>query len=129
MITYQWTSAFVAIAVAVAIIWLVRRSRLHPAFAAWWVFVAVAVAAVGMFPTSVDWLAAKLGVSYSPTLVGLIGVAVLLIKILKTDIERTKEQHKVRILAQKVAMLEALAKQGSPDHAEDETSAEDKAEP
>ena len=113
MIAYQWISAVVTIVVAVVIIWLVRRSRLHPALATWWVLVAIAVAAVGMFPEAVDWVAARLGVGYSPTLVGLIGVAVLLIKILKTDIERTKEQHKVRILAQKVALLEAEQRAGA----------------
>jgi hypothetical protein len=113
VIAYQWISAVVTIVVAVVIIWLVRRSRLHPALATWWVLVAIAVAAVGMCPEAVDWVAARLGVGYSPTLVGLIGVAVLLIKILKTDIERTKEQHKVRILAQKVALLEAEQRAGA----------------
>jgi len=107
VIAYQWTSAVVTILVAAVIIWLVRRNRLHPALATWWVLVAIAVVAVGIFPQAVDRVAARLGVGYSPTLVGLIGVAVLLIKILKTDIERTKEQHKIRVLAQKVALLEA----------------------
>lgn len=107
MIAYQWTSAVITIVVAVVVIWLVRHSRLHPALATWWVLVATAVAGVGMFPEVVDWIATKLGVSYPPTLAGLVAIAVLLIKILKTDIERTKEQHKVRVLAQKVALLEA----------------------
>lgn len=125
MVAYQWTSAGIAVLLAVAIVWLVRRSRLHPALACWWVIVAVAVAGVGIFPKAVDWVAMRLGVGYPPTLAGLVGVAVLLLKVLKTDIERTKDRHKLRLLAQRVAILEAELESSSAHRAESRVSDKD----
>lgn len=125
MIPYQWTSAIIAITLAGAIIWLVRYNQLHPRNATWWLLVALVVAVVGIVPGFVDYLARELGVHYPPTLAVLAGMAVILIKLLKTDIERSREQQQIRILAQKVAVLEeevrdarARRGQGSADRSE-----------
>lgn len=107
MISYQWTSAVLAIVIAVAIIGLVRYNHLHARNAAWWLFLAVLIAFVGFAPGVVDSIARILGVNYPPTLVVLVGMAILLLKLLKTDIERSREQRQMRALAQKVAILEA----------------------
>lgn len=107
MIPYYWTSAVIAITIAGAIIWLVRHNRLHPRNAVWWMCVAIVIAAVGLAPAFVDFIASELGVHYPPILAILGGMAVILIKMLRVDIERSKEQQQMRILAQKVAVLEA----------------------
>lgn len=107
MIPYQWTSAGIAITIAVAIVWLVRHNHVHARNAIWWIFLGVMIAFVGIAPGAVDSIAAMLGIHYPPTLVILVGMAILLLKLLKTDIERSKEQQQMRIVAQKIAVLEA----------------------
>lgn len=106
MISYQWTSAAIAIAIAATIVWLVRHNHMHARNTMWWFVVAAAVALVGSIPGLVDWIGLKLGVNYPPTLVVLVGLGVVIYKLLKTDIERSKQQQQIRILAQKVAVLE-----------------------
>ena len=107
MIPYQWTSAFIAILIAGIIVWLVRHNQLHPRNATWWMCVALVIAVAGLVPGFVDFVALELGIHYPPILAVLGGIAVILIKLLRTDIERSKEQQQMRILAQKVAILEA----------------------
>lgn len=107
MISHQVTSAVIAIALAGAIIWLVRHNRLHARNATWWILLAGVIAITGTVPGLVDSVAATLGIHYSPILAVLIGMAIVLLKLLNTDIERSKEQQQIRILAQKVALLEA----------------------
>ncbi|MDN5882523.1 MAG: DUF2304 domain-containing protein [Nitrosospira sp.] len=107
MTAQHWTSAAIAIAVAAIIVWLVRHDRIHPRIAGWWVLVACAIVVIGVFPGSFDWLAHKLGVDYSPTLTGILAMAAVLIKMVSTDISRSKDKQKLRVLAQRTALLEA----------------------
>lgn len=107
MIAYQWTSAILAIVITVTILSLIRYNHLNPRIALWWAVLAPVIAVVGIFPELVDWIALKLGVHYPPTLVGLIGVGVILIKVLLMEIELSKERQRIRVLVQKVALLES----------------------
>lgn len=107
MMSYQWTSAVLAIGIATAILWLVRHNHLHARNAIWWVVVAVVIALIGSLPGFVDWVALRLGISYSPILVVLLGFAVVVYKLLVADIERSRQQQQIRILTQKVAVLES----------------------
>jgi hypothetical protein len=104
MITYQWTSTVIGVILAITIFWLVRRNHLHPRIAIWWILMAVVVAVVGSSPKLVDWVAIQLGISYSPTLVNIVALGVILIKILRTDITRTKDHQKMQVLAQEIAI-------------------------
>ncbi len=105
--SYQWTSAVIAITIAATIVWLVRHNHLHARNAIWWVVVAVVVALIGSLPGFVDWVALRLGVSYPPILVVLAGLGVVVYKLLRADIERSNQQQQIRILTQKVAILES----------------------
>ncbi len=105
--SYQWTSAVIAITIAATIVWLVRHNHLHARNAIWWVVVAIVVALIGSLPGFVDWVAFRLGVSYPPILVVLVGLGVVVYKLLRADIERSNQQQQIRILTQKVAILES----------------------
>lgn len=115
MISPEITSAVIALALAGAIIWLVRHNRLHARNALWWILLAGIIAVTGTLPGLVDAVSNVLGIRYSPILAVLIGMAVVLLKLLKTDIERAKEQQQLRILAQKVALLEAESRSNAGD--------------
>lgn len=107
MIPYPWSSALIALCTAGVIVWLVRRSHLHPTNATWWLGIAAVIMILGLVPGMVDFIARLLGISYPPVLAVVGGIVVALVKLLKMDIERAREQQQLRMLAQKVSVLEA----------------------
>ena len=106
MLTGQITSAALGIALAGAILFLVRRDHLHGPYAVWWFAVAAATFVLGVFPQVVVWLGHETGIGYAPVLPIIIGLSLVLIRLLKLDIDRSKQERKVRRLTQKLAILE-----------------------
>jgi hypothetical protein len=100
------TSAALGVLLAVGILVLVRRDRLHGSYALWWLLVAVGSLVVGFFPRLVDWLGIKLGVNYPPMLLVLVAIMAILLKLLGVDIDVTRRERRMRRLLQKVAILE-----------------------
>ena len=113
--TYQMTSMAIGIGLAVVILWLVRRDHLHGPYAVWWIGAAATVCLLGLFPNFFDVVARSLGVSYPPVLALVLGFAMLIVKILTMDVERSRQERQIRRLAQQLAMLEA--RQPLPDEA------------
>ncbi|MBK1647754.1 DUF2304 domain-containing protein [Rhabdochromatium marinum] len=105
--TYQLTSLGIGLLIATAILWLVRRDHLHGPYAIWWIGVALSVAILGLWPRLFDGVASVLGVSYPPILAVVLGFGLLLVKMLTMDIERSRQERKIRRLAQRLALLEA----------------------
>jgi len=108
VIAYQWTTAVMAVLVAGIILFLVRRDHMLGPYAVWWIIAATGVAALGLFPRFFDGIAASLGVSYPPILFVVAALGLLLVKVLTMDLERSRQERKLRRLIQRVAMLEAL---------------------
>ena len=109
MITYQITSMAIGVSLAAVILFLVRRDHLHGPYSLWWIGAAATVALLGFFPRLFDILAIQLGISYPPILAIVLGFAMLLVKILTMDLERSRQERLIRRLAQRLAMLEAQA--------------------
>ena len=107
--TYQMTSMVIGLALAGIILWLVRRDHLHGPYAVWWIGAAATVTVLGFFPRVFDLIARHLGIGYPPMLAMVLGLAMLLIKILTMDLERSRQERQIRRLAQQIAMLEAQA--------------------
>lgn len=95
------------IAVAMLIIWLIRKDHLHVNHGFGWILVAGVFALLGFVPSFFDWLALHLGVAYPPILALTIAVILLVIKILLMDIERSKLEAKHQRVIQRLAILEA----------------------
>ena len=112
MLTGQITSAILGIVLAGAIMFLVRRDHLHGPFALWWFGVAAATFVLGVFPGVVAWLGHLTGIAYAPVLPIIVGVSLILIRLLKLDIDRSKQERRVRRLTQKLAILEQELEQG-----------------
>jgi hypothetical protein len=97
----------IGLAVAALIILLIRKDRLHVRHGLAWIVVASCFAVLGLFPGIIDSLARLTGVSYPPILGVTVAVALLVIKILLMDLERSRiEMHNQRLI-QRVAILEA----------------------
>ena len=106
MVTSQITSAVLGIVLAGAIFFLVRRDHLHGPYALWWFAVAAATFALGVFPKLIPWLGKVTGIFYAPVLPIVVGLSLVLIRMLKLDIDRSKQERQIRRLTQKLAILE-----------------------
>ena len=106
MLDAQITAAILGIGLAGAIFYLVRRDHLHGPFAAWWLMVAAATLLLGMFPSLVVWLGKLTGINYAPVLPIIIGLSMVLLRLLKLDIDRSRQERQMRRLTQKLAILE-----------------------
>ena len=104
--TSQLTSAAIGILLASAILYLVRRDHMHGSYALWWLAIAAAILVLGVFPPVIDWLGRVTGISYPPILPIIVGIGMILIRMLRTDIDRSRQERQLRRLAQKLAILE-----------------------
>ena len=100
------TAALIGILLAGAILYLVRRDHLHGSFAIWWLTVAAAILVLGIFPPVIDWLGSVTGIYYPPILPITIGIGMILIRLLKMDVDRSRSERQIRRLTQKLAILE-----------------------
>src|SRR5262249_30945761 len=105
-VTAALTAAAIGILLAGAILYLVRRDHLYGNHAVWWLAVAAAILVLGVFPPVIDWLGRMTGISYPPVLPIMVGIGMILIRLLKIDIDRSRSERQVRRLTQKVAILE-----------------------
>ena len=104
--TSQITSGLIGILLAGAILYLVRRDHLHGSYALWWLAIAAAILILGVFPPVIDWLGGVTGISYPPVLPIIVGIGMMLIRMLRMDIDRSRQERQLRRLAQKLAILE-----------------------
>ncbi len=112
MISYQLTSTIIALLIAGEILLLIRRDILHTRYAYWWLLVAAIIVIAGVFPQFIDRIAAKFGVSYPPILIVVAGVGMMLVKMLTMDLDRSRQERKVRRIVQRLAILEAEQEKG-----------------
>ena len=104
--TAQITAGIIGALLAGAILYLVRRDHLHGSYALWWLAVAVVILLLGVFPPVIDWLGRVTGISYPPVLPIIVGIGMILIRMLKMDIDRSRQERQLRRLTQKLAILE-----------------------
>ena len=107
MISYQLTSSVIGVLVAITIIFLMRRGRLHGPYALWWLSGAAVFFLLGLFPQIIDFIGSSLGVRYPPILAVLLGFILIMIKVLLLDLERSRQEVAIRRLVQRVALLQA----------------------
>lgn len=110
MMTLAITTTFLGAGLAAAILYLLRQDRLQLRHGVFWLAIAGGAAVLGVWPASIDMLARVAGIGYSPALLLLGAVIILLLKGLLSDIEHTRLQRDVRRLNQRVAMLEAMCR-------------------
>lgn len=106
MPSMQLSTSLIGLALAVLILYLVRRDHLYLMHGLLWSVVAAAAALLGAWPGLIDAFAARLGFAYPPALLLLLACAVLLLKALHSDMLHTRLERDVRRLNQRLAMLE-----------------------
>ncbi|PIE71191.1 MAG: hypothetical protein CSA22_03970 [Deltaproteobacteria bacterium] len=107
MISYRITSAMIGISVAVVIFFLIRKDHLHIKYAFAWLALGASIALISAFPGIIDQVGAFLGVHYPPVIIIITCIAVILVKVLVMDIQRSKHEQQIKVLASKIAILES----------------------
>ncbi|WP_239057862.1 DUF2304 domain-containing protein [Pseudodesulfovibrio sp. JC047] len=86
---------------------MIRRQRLGVMHIFWWILAVFGLLFAGLFPQLLDRIGWMFGISYPPVLPILLALCFLFVKILTMDIERTKQEIRLRIMSQKMASYEA----------------------
>jgi len=107
MTLYNITAAAISLFFVGLILLLVRRQRLAVFHTLWWLFAVAGMLVAGFFPMILDRVGWFLGVQYPPVLPIIIALCFLFVKVLTMDIEKTKQEMKLRVLAQKMAAYDA----------------------
>lgn len=107
IIHYRFITAAIGLFIGLVILVLVRRDRLHASYTFWWMMTALVVTVAGFFPSLVDKLGHLLGIAYPPILLLIAGFCLILLKILTMDLERSHQEERIRVLTQKLSLLEA----------------------
>ena len=109
-------TGIIGFATAITIVILIRRDYLHVRYGLWWSGADVGFALLGLFPAFFDNIAKYVGVAYPPILALTLAVAILVIKILVMDIERSRNAIRMQRLIQRLGLLESDIRemQGKP---------------
>ena len=97
-----------AILVALAIIGivvLVRRRHLKAKYSLLWLSLGAVLVVVAAVPGLLDWTAERLGIWYQPTLLILLGLALLFLIAVHFSYELTRSENRTRELAEQLALL------------------------
>jgi hypothetical protein len=102
--------AYVALAILVAlaivgIIVLVRRRHLKAKYSLLWLSLGAVMVVIAAVPGLLDWTAERLGIWYQPTLLILLGLALLLLIVVHFSYELTRSENRTRELAEQLALL------------------------
>ena len=92
--------------ILVVVIELLRRHRLRERHAVWWFLAGILALVAGIFPETLGWAAALVGIEVPINLVFFVSIAILFLVCLQSSSELTQLESKTRVLAEKVAILE-----------------------
>jgi len=102
--------AHIALAILVAlaivgIVLLVRRRHLKAKYSLLWLSLGAVMVVIAAVPGLLDWTADRLGIWYQPTLLILLGLALLLLIVVHFSYELTRSENRTRELAEQLALL------------------------
>ena len=103
----QIVAVIAAFALAILILELVRRRRLNERYALLWLFSALIILILAIWEGLLSQVASLLGIAYPPNALFLIAVGFILLLLLSMSTALSGLQGQTRILAQRLAILEA----------------------
>lgn len=97
-------AVLVALAI-VGIVVLVRRRHLKAKYSLLWLSLGAVMVVIAAVPGLLDWTAERLGIWYQPTLLILLGLALLLLIAVHFSYELTRSENRTRELAEQLTLL------------------------
>ena len=109
---YHLVATVLGIGLALTILMLIRRDHIHLRQGLFWTSIAIASLVFGIWPGLIDFFGIAFGVAYSPALLFLTAIVVLVLRALFTDIALTQMKRDIRRLNQRIALTESRDKSG-----------------
>jgi hypothetical protein len=103
----QIVTLLAAVLLVILVIELVRRRRLSERYSLLWLFSAFAILGLSIWQGLLEKLSKLIGVAYPPTALFLVAVVFILLLLLNFSTVLSRLQDETRILAQRLAILEA----------------------
>lgn len=103
----QLVTIIVGIALVLLVLEMVRRRRLSERYALIWIFCAFVILGVAVWQQLLERISSLIGIQYPPTAIFLLAFIFLILLLLNVSTEMSKLQDQTRVLAQRLAMLEA----------------------
>ena len=107
---YHLVATVLGVSLGLTILMLIRRDHIHLRQGLFWISVAAASLVFGIWPNIIDLLGDAVGVAYSPALLFLAAIMVLILRALVTDMALTQLKRDVRRLNQRIALFDARDK-------------------
>jgi hypothetical protein len=104
---YHLVVAVLGIGLALTILTLIRRDHIQLRQGLFWTTVAIASLVFGIWPGLIDNLSQAVGIAYSPALLFLAAIVMLVLRALFTDIALTQIKRDVRRLNQRIALSDS----------------------
>lgn len=104
---YYLVVAVLGVGLALTILTLIRRDHIQLRQGLFWIAVAAASLVFGIWPGLIDRLSQAAGIAYSPALLFLVAIVVLILRALFTDIALTQIKRDLRRLNQRIALSES----------------------
>ena len=99
-------TSLIGLGSALIIFVLIRNDQLHASHGIAWIVAALVMALLGLAPGVFDQLASRVGVAYPPALAFTLALAVVAVKLLIDDIERSRLKMRQTRVIQRMALLE-----------------------
>ena len=99
-------AAITAALILIFIIDLLRRGVLKEKYAVLWLFFAGGALALALFPSALYWLTATLGIATPSNLLFFVTIVLLVLISVQISYELSRNEAKIRRLAEEVALLE-----------------------
>jgi hypothetical protein len=106
---------FVAVVIALVVVFYIRRWRLREEYSLLWLFLSAALIILTIDQGVMEWAARRLDVTYSPAVLFFLALAFVAVMLFHYSLEISRLSDQNRMLAQEMSLLRArLATAASP---------------
>ena len=104
---------FVAVVIALVVVFYIRRWRLREEYSLLWLFLSAALVILTIDQGVMEWAARRLHVSYSPAVLFFLALAFVAVMLFHYSLEISMLSDQNRMLAQEMSLLRAKLAAGS----------------
>jgi len=98
---------FVAVVIALVVVFYIRRWRLREEYSLLWLFLSAALIVLTIDQGVMEWAARRLDVSYSPAVLFFLALAFVAVMLFHYSLEISRLSDQNRMLAQEMSLLRA----------------------
>src|SRR4030043_2329539 len=107
---------FVAVAIALVVVFYIRRWRLREEYSLLWLFLSAALIVLTIDQGVMEWAADRLDVAHSPAVLFFLALAFVAVMLFHYSLEISRLSDQNKILVQELSLLRAKVESRSEEH-------------